>query len=322
MANRRRRGGPGRGRVRSPRKVGQGRLPARSSSARDEKRDDPQVRLNKYLADHGIASRRACDDLIEAGKVMIDGEPVVALGTKVDPSNQTVEVDGVLLKPEGLERCYYLLNKPPGVVCTNEKRETRPRAMDLITDPKKGRIYTVGRLDEDSLGLILLTNDGEFAQRVAHPRFGIPKTYRVRVQGKIEDETLQKVRDGVHLSEGRTAGARIIVKRRTVSQSQLEVTIREGKNREVRRVFARVGHKVTSLVRTRIGPLDDRGLKVGRWRALSRAEVESMLEMSTESWAARAMDIASESSRPEGAHRPSRRSPRGGMQRGARRRRS
>lgn len=252
------------------------------------------MRLNKYLADHGIASRRACDELIAKGKVTIDGEPASELGTKVDPTQQVVEVDGVLLKPEGLERRYYLLNKPSGVVCTNEKRETRPRAMDLVTDPNKGRIYTIGRLDEDSLGLIILTNDGEFAERVAHPRYGVPKTYRVRVQGKIEDDVVQKVREGVHLSEGRTGGARILVRRRTVSGSQLEVTIREGKNREVRRVFARVGHKVTSLVRTRIGPLDDRGLKVGRWRALSRAEVESMLEMSTVEGAAKAMDDASE----------------------------
>ena len=129
------------------------------------------------------------------------------------------------------------------------------------------------------------------------------------MQGKIEDETLQKVRDGVHLSEGRTAGARIIAKRRTVNQSQLEVTIREGKNREVRRVFARVGHKVTSLVRTRIGPLDDRGLKVGRWRALSRAEVESMLEMSTASGAANAMDLSSEAIDAERGGSARRRSP-------------
>ncbi|MFT4648523.1 MAG: 23S rRNA pseudouridine2605 synthase [Glaciecola sp.] len=236
------------------------------------------VRLNKFLADNGVASRRACDELIVAGKVMVDGEPVIELGSRIRPSEQTVEIDGVALRPEGSERNYYLLNKPTGVVCTSEMRELRPKAIDLITDPNRGRIYTVGRLDEDSTGLILLTNDGEFAQRIAHPRHGVTKTYSVRVQGKISEEAVQKVRHGVHLSEGRTAGARVVVMRRTMTASILEVTLREGKNREVRRTFARVGHKVVSLKRIRIGPLTDRGIKTGKWRSLSRAEVEALLE--------------------------------------------
>ncbi|MFT5200257.1 MAG: 23S rRNA pseudouridine2605 synthase [Planctomycetota bacterium] len=235
------------------------------------------VRLNKFLADNGVASRRACDELIIAGKVMVDGEPVIELGSRIRPSEQTVEIDGVALRPEGSERNYYLLNKPTGVVCTSEMRELRPKAIDLITDPNRGRIYTVGRLDEDSTGLILLTNDGEFAQRIAHPRHGVTKTYSVRVQGKISEEAVQKVRHGVHLSEGRTAGARVVVMRRTMTASILEVTLREGKNREVRRTFARVGHKVVSLKRIRIGPLTDRGIKTGKWRSLSRAEVEALL---------------------------------------------
>ena len=261
-----------------PRKVGARRQPARSSSARDAKRDQPLVRLNKFLADCGVASRRGCDELIEKGKVTVDGMPVTALGTRVDPAAQVVEVDGYVLRPEHTERRYYLLNKPSGVVCTNEKRETRPRAIDLVTDKAKGRIYTVGRLDEESTGLILLTNDGEFAQRVAHPRYGVPKTYRVKVQGRIPDTAVQKVRQGVHLSDGKTRGARILVKRRTAKTSTLEVTLMEGKNREVRRVFARVGYKVLILERTHIGPLSVRGLKAGRWRALSREEVEGLLE--------------------------------------------
>ncbi len=275
MAQRRRRS---RGKKRAPLSVTNKRLPARSSTARDAKKDLNSVRLNKFLADNGVASRRACDELIAAGKVMVDGEPVIELGSRVRPQEQTVEVDGVTLRPEGHERNYYLLNKPSGVVCTNEVREMRPKAVDMITDPNKGRIYTVGRLDEDSTGLILLTNDGEFAQRIAHPRHGVTKTYSVRVQGKISDEAVQKVRHGVHLSEGRTAGARVVVMRRTMANSILEVTLREGKNREVRRTFARVGHKVVSLKRIRIGPLTDRGIKTGKWRALSRAEVEGLLE--------------------------------------------
>ncbi|MEM1451348.1 MAG: pseudouridine synthase [Planctomycetota bacterium] len=235
------------------------------------------MRLNKFLADNGVASRRGSDELIEGGKVTVDGEIVTELGLKIDPETQVVDVDGVQLRSDPRERRYYLLHKPSGVVCTNEVRETRPRAIDLITDPGKGRIFSVGRLDEESKGLLLLTSDGEFADRIAHPRYGVPKTYLVRTPGRITDEAVQKIREGVHLAEGRTAGARVLIKRRTPSGSTLEITIQEGKNREVRRIFARVGYKVTSLTRTRIGPLGIRGLREGKWRALSRDEVEALL---------------------------------------------
>lgn len=240
------------------------------------------VRLNKLLADHGIASRRQADQLIAAGKVSVDGEPATELGLRVDPGRQKVEIDGVVLKPREARRRYYLLNKPSGVVCTNEMRETRPRAVDLITDPRKGRIYTVGRLDEDSMGLILLTNDGEFANRIMHPRYGVQKTYLVKVRGEIDDGALQKVREGVQLSEGRTAGARILVERRGRDHSLLTVTIHEGMNREIRRVFAKVGYKVLELRRTRIGPVTDRRLKTGRWRELEAEEVRALLEGDSE----------------------------------------
>ena len=238
---------------------------------------DRGVRLNKLLADHGIASRRGADALIAAGKVSVDGEPATELGLRVDPERQRVEIDGFVLKPRTAKRRYYLLNKPAGVVCTNEGRETRPRAVDLVTDPRKGRIYTVGRLDEASLGLILLTNDGTFANRIMHPRYGVTKTYLVKVRGEIDDAALQKVREGVHLSEGRTAGARILVERRGRDHSLLTVAIREGMNREIRRSFAKVGFKVLELRRTRIGPVTDRGLKTGRWRELEADEVEALL---------------------------------------------
>lgn len=235
------------------------------------------VRLNKYLADHGVASRRKCDELIAAGQVTIDGDVTTQLGQTIDPTRHTVEIDGFVLKPQGLRRRYYLLNKPGGVVCTNEVRETRPRAVDLITDARKGRIYTVGRLDEESKGLILLTNDGEFANRIMHPRYGVEKTYLVRVAGKIDDDALTKIREGVHLSEGRTSGARVLVNKRLRDQSLLTLTLREGMNREIRRAFAQVGFKVLDLKRTRIGPLSDRGIKIGRWRELTREEVAALL---------------------------------------------
>lgn len=235
------------------------------------------VRLNKLLADHGIASRRGADQLIAAGKVTVDGQPATELGMRVDPERQRVEIDGFVLRSRTSKRRYYLLNKPSGVVCTNESRETRPRAVDLVTDPRKGRIYTVGRLDESSQGLILLTNDGEFANRIMHPRYGVRKTYLVKVRGEIDDAALGHVREGVHLSEGRTAGARILVEKRGREHSILTVTIREGMNREIRRSFAKVGYKVLELRRTRIGPLTDRGLRTGRWRELEPAEVQALL---------------------------------------------
>ncbi|MBM4063979.1 MAG: rRNA pseudouridine synthase, partial [Planctomycetes bacterium] len=153
---------------------------------------------------------------------------------------------------------------------------------DLITDPDKGRIYTVGRLDEDSQGLILLTNDGEFANRVAHPRYGIHKTYAVKLRGRVEQDAVDKVRKGVRLAEGRTAPAFVKVLKRTNEWSLLTVTLNEGKNREVRRVFAAVGYNVLQLRRTHIGALSDRSLKEGQWRPLLREELRELLERSRE----------------------------------------
>ncbi|MBL8860502.1 MAG: rRNA pseudouridine synthase [Planctomycetes bacterium] len=256
------------------------------------------VRLNKFLAEHGVAARRRCDELIAEGKVSVDGEPARELGLKIDPTRQEVEVDGFVFKARSARRRYYVLNKPSGVVCTNEARETRPRAVDLITDPFKGRIYTVGRLDEESKGLVLLTNDGDFAHRIQHPRYGVEKTYLVKVSGEIDDAALKEIREGVHLSEGRTAGARIVVHDRGRSHSLLSVSIREGMNREIRRVFARFGFKVTELKRIRIGALTDRGLKPGRWRELAPAEVAALLANEP----ARAAAIAA-NPKPSGARR-------------------
>ncbi|MBL6719997.1 MAG: rRNA pseudouridine synthase [Planctomycetes bacterium] len=268
-------------RSRRPRTVQAGGIAAEGSSARREAQGG-LVRLNKFLADYGVASRRACDELIAAGKVLVDDAIVTELGTKIDPIRQKVTVDGFVLPGQEDRRRYYLLNKPKGVVCTNDRLETRPRAVDLITDLDAGRIYTIGRLDEESRGLILLTNDGEFAQRIAHPRYGVPKTYRVVVQGMVEDESLQKIREGVHLSEGKTSGARVVVVRRSRVRSTALVTLREGMNREIRRIFARVGHKVLDLTREEIGPLVLRGLREGKWRKLSREEVEALLSLSDE----------------------------------------
>ncbi|MEM7310110.1 MAG: pseudouridine synthase [Planctomycetota bacterium] len=249
------------------------------SNRAEEPADEPLVRLNKYLADNGIASRRKADELIAEGEVMVDGEIVTALGTKVNPVRQRVEVDGIVLKAEGQWHRYYLLYKPTGVVCTSDPREARKRAIDLIEDRRAGRIYTVGRLDEDSEGLILLTNDGDFSNLVAHPRYGVPKLYKVTVRGRVEDFQLQQLRAGVRLSEGKASFESVSLRKSSDRQSTLLVGLKEGKNRQIRRVFARVGHKVTNLARVRIGNLTDRGLKRGQWRPLTKDEIDELMRI-------------------------------------------
>jgi 23S rRNA pseudouridine2605 synthase len=240
------------------------------------------IRLNRYLALNGIASRRRADQLISEGEVMVDDEIVTELGRRVDPTVQRVEVDGVVLRPQGERKRYYLLNKPSGVVCTNDVRENRPRAVDLIMDRRKGRIYTVGRLDEDTVGLVLLTNDGDFAYRISHPRYGVRKVYRVSVYGRVSDEQLEKLRTGVRLSDFRASFEKVWLKKRSESRSTVLLTLREGRNREIRRVFAKLGLPVRDLRRVQIGNLNERGLKVGHWRPLVRKEVEGLLDLARE----------------------------------------
>lgn len=234
-----------------------------------------QVRLNKFLADHGVASRRACDELISEGRVRINGRVVTDLGVKVDPASDEVYVDEEKLEAEN--KVYFLLYKPKGVICTNGISHGRPRAIDLLKPRVRERIYCVGRLDEDSEGLILVTNDGAFSQRVAHPRHEVPKTYHLKVQGNIAGLAIEKAMHGIHLAEGRTSGAKIKVLRRSETGSSLLVTLREGRNREIRRVFARLGHPVKSLIRVRIGNLTTTGLRSGAYRALRKGEIQELL---------------------------------------------
>jgi 23S rRNA pseudouridine2605 synthase len=273
-------GGDAKGRKPGGRKKTTKKKVTRKARRTIESRPDG-VRLNKYLADQGVASRRAADTMIEEGHVTVDGVTVEELGLRVDPQDQVIEIDGEPLAPSKSDRKrYYLLNKPAGVVCTNERRETRPRAIDLITDRAKGRIYTVGRLDEESKGLLILTNDGDFANRVMHPRFGVTKTYAVKLRGRISDEDVQRVREGVFLAEGRAAQSRVLIKKRSREYSHLEVTLHEGKNREIRRIFLSVGFKVVELRRSHIGTLSDRKLKIGYWRYLELDEVQDLLALS------------------------------------------
>ena len=253
-------------------------------TAQEEPRTDAGlVRLNAYLARCGVASRRGSDELISERRVTINGETITSLGVKVDPLRDTVAVDGEALKPE--KPVYVLLHKPKGVVCTNSPREQKQRAIDLLIGVK-GRVFPVGRLDADSEGLLILTNDGGFADRLMHPRYGVPKVYKATLRGRIDPKTTDKARGGVWLAEGRTGTARIAVKRRTKDRSFVEVTIREGRNREIRRVFAGLGFPVIKLERLRIGRLTLRGLGRGKWRFLTRGEVRDLLATAGENEAA------------------------------------
>jgi 23S rRNA pseudouridine2605 synthase len=293
--------------------------------------EDTGIRLNKFLAQNGVASRRGADELIARGHVTVDGRIVTELGRRVDPAREKVEVDGVVLQPAGERLAYYLLNKPKGVVCTNDPREARPRAIDLVTDKRKGRIFTVGRLDEDTEGLVILTNDGELANRLSHPRYGIEKTYWVDVRGRVDDEALERMRRGVRLSDGWGSFERVRVLKRHAERSILLVTLAEGRNREVRRVLAALGLPVRNLRRVEIGPLRDRRLKLGQWRVLTRSEVGMLASASAAGAGGKARERRARSAgggsrRPWSARGPHRRGderrarPRGG-ERSARRRR-
>jgi len=221
-----------------------------------------------------MCSRRSADELIAAGRVEVNGALAVGLGARIDPRVDEVRVDGEPVRQE--RRVYVLLNKPKGVVCTNARHEQKPRAIDLVPDVR-GRLFTVGRLDLDSEGLILLTNDGEFALQMTHPRYGVPKVYAVLVRGRVGPQDLHKARGGVWLAEGPTSGMTIRVERGGRDRTYMKVTLREGRNREIRRVFARLGFPVLELKRVRIGELSLHGLRPGQWRFLSPAEVQELL---------------------------------------------
>lgn len=235
--------------------------------------EDAGERLQKVLAAAGVASRRECEELIVEGRVKVDGKIVSELGARVDAANQDIQVDGEPLKQP--KRVYFAVNKPEGVVCTANDPSGRQRVTDLIP-PNIGRVFNVGRLDMSSEGLILLTNDGELANRLTHPRHGVEKIYHVVVAGDPKPETLAEVRKGVYLDEGRVAFANVKVKTRRKSSSVLEVMLDEGRNREIRRVLARVGHKVQRLQRIAVGPVRLGEMPAGAYRPLTREEVAAL----------------------------------------------
>ncbi len=232
------------------------------------------VRLNRWLAERGVASRRGADTLIQGGAVEVNGEIVLTPGRRIRPGD-VVSVNGTRVKE--VPRLYYAFHKPKGVVCTDSPREVRPRVRDLVEPLVPARVYTIGRLDEDSEGLLLLTNDGDFANFVAHPRYGVPRTYVVKVGGAMTGEALARLREGVHLAEGRVVPGRVRMVKRTSQTTTLEVVIQEGVNREIRRMLARVGYRVKALKRVRIGPVGLTGIPRGGLRPLTAAERDALL---------------------------------------------
>jgi 23S rRNA pseudouridine2605 synthase len=226
------------------------------------------MRLAKFLAHAGVASRRAAERLVADGRVTVGGEPVTDPARDVDEGSG-VAVDGRPVAPEPLE--LHALNKPKGVVSTARDTHGRPTVVDLVRSRR--RLYPVGRLDADSTGLILLTNDGELAERLTHPRYGVEKVYRARVvPGRMPPAAIRALREGVPLDDGRTAPARV----RQLSGGSIEIVLREGRKRQVRRMCEAVGHRVTALERVAFGPLGLRGLAPGESRRLSRAEVDRL----------------------------------------------
>ncbi len=229
-------------------------------------------RLQKVLARAGLGSRRVCDDLIAAGRVTVDGE-VAVLGRRVHPERDHIEMDGVpVVTRQGL--VYYLLNKPARVVTTADDPEGRPTVIELV--PAQPRVFPVGRLDWETEGLLILTNDGELTQRLTHPSHGVEKEYLVEVDGLPSRGVLRRLREGVELDDGPSAPAQVRLVQERADHAAIEIVIHEGRNRQVRRMLEAVGHPVRRLVRTRIGTLVDRDLAPGEWRELQQAEVRAL----------------------------------------------
>lgn len=256
--------------------------PLYARMAKSPSSDSSQQRLHKILAEAGIGSRRKCEEIIQAGRVEVDGEFVTELGTQVDPAKQKITVDGQRIRPR--RKQYFALNKPPGVVSTNFDPEGRTRVVDLV--PQDERLFTIGRLDRASEGLIIVTNDGELANQLAHPRFGVAKTYVVEVAGIPTLDEMRTIQSGVYFAEGLVKAESAKLKKKFKQSALLEIILREGKNREIRRMLAKVGHKVLRLRRVAIGPLKLGELPTGAFRELTATEIKALRQHSAEAAAA------------------------------------
>ena len=231
-------------------------------------------RVQKFLSRAGVASRRKAEELIRAGRVTVNGEMVTGLATKIIPGIDVVTVDGVPASPPE-ELHYLLVNKPAGVVTTLEDPQGRPTVAQFV--PQDGpRLFPVGRLDQNTTGLLLMTNDGELAHALMHPRFHVPKTYRAVVDGIPDEGDLGRLRAGIDLDDGRTAPAEAHLADCGADSATVLLTLREGRKRQVRRMFSAIGHPVSALARVAYGPLIDEGLAVGEVRELAPEEIEAL----------------------------------------------
>ncbi|MDE2482947.1 MAG: rRNA pseudouridine synthase [bacterium] len=232
------------------------------------------IRLNKYLAQAGITSRRNADYMIAQGKVRINGRTVRELGTLVLPGDK-VDVSGTAIAPIE-ERVYLVMHKPIGVMTTLRDPQGRRTIVELLPKKKMPRVVPIGRLDFDTAGVLLLTNDGELANRLMHPRFGVDKTYRATIAGRLSPEDVKRLNDGVMLEEAQAAGAKVRVVSVRAGYSVVDITVHEGRNRQVRRMFEALGHPVQTLVRLRFGPVSLGDLGVGRTRDLTPREIAAL----------------------------------------------
>ncbi len=233
------------------------------------------VRINKYLAGLGIAARRKVDDLVASGKVFVNGKKAV-LGQKVEPGVDKVEVNGKKVEGTAGKKVYIALNKPVGVVSTARDTHGRKTVLDLVESTE--RLFPVGRLDQDSGGLMLLTNDGDLAFSLTHPKFHIEKTYEVWVKGKVGPEKIGRLATGVRLDDGVTAPAKVKLVRETEHSSLISITLFQGKNRQIRRMCAALRLHITSLTRKSMGPVELGDLGSGKWRNLSLVEIKALAD--------------------------------------------
>ena len=237
-----------------------------------------EERLQKYLANCGVASRRKCEEYILQGKVKVNGEIVTELGTKINPGKDKVEFEGKIVK-EANKNVYILLNKPIGYVTTAEDQFGRDTVLDLVK--VKERIVPVGRLDMYTSGALILTNDGDFIYKVIHPKHEIEKTYTVTVKGIVKNTEVEQLREGVQIDDYKTKPAKVKILKTDVEKdiSRLEITIHEGKNRQVRRMCEAVGRKVLALHRSKIGNIGVKDIELGKWRYLNEKEIQQILSI-------------------------------------------
>ncbi|TVQ56122.1 MAG: rRNA pseudouridine synthase [Phycisphaerales bacterium] len=246
----------------------------------DELKDDSRgERLQKVLAEAGVASRRACEELIEAGEVTVNGHLITELPVWVDRTRDHIDVRGTRLRfPEKFT--YVMLYKPRGVITTNDDPEGRTRAIDLVKHPSRARLFPIGRLDQETSGLLLLTNDGDLTNKLMHPKHGAQKFYEVTVKGAVEEAALEKLRKGLFLFDrrkgaaSRTQGAKLEIIKRDRNRTRFRLELSEGRNRQIRRMLAQMGHPVRKLRRIQMGPLKLRGLQPGQWRDLLPEEIK------------------------------------------------